>query len=235
MSRKRSVANASNTRLLKRAKPSGIAAFFRPVAKLSNKIVLDSTTSVSPLDINPPCSPVAINVDEELNITDPETNTPNISELQPDPEQDSSLAGFHLPSQKILESAEFLSESLPPDIASSVDNEEPALLDTKPTNSAINHEIGERNHPEVSKLPIKKTNRQIYRFRAAWYNDYPWITWDASVGGVLCEICYSANKLGIMNLAKNSEPTFIKSGFLIGAKGKSGLRNIRLLQAICTQ
>ena len=86
--------------------------------------------------------------------------------------------------------------------------------------NATHHEIGKRNHPIASKLPVKKTNRQIYRFNEAWYKHYPWLTWNASVEGFLCDECYHANKLGMMNLAKNAEPAFIKNGFSNWKKGK---------------
>ena len=73
-------------------------------------------------------------------------------------------------------------------------------------------------HPnDLSLIPtqLRKSQKANFtlKFQKNWFDKFPWLHFEPSVGGVLCHICASASHQGILNLAKNSETSFISKGY----------------------
>ena len=86
--------------------------------------------------------------------------------------------------------------------------------DPEVTTPASVEEISESPyHPDPKLIPPKKTATQNIYFQRKWFGEYPWLSYNSTIGGVICHQCYTANRLGMMNIATKSDEAFIKVGF----------------------
>ena len=68
-------------------------------------------------------------------------------------------------------------------------------------------------HPDVKDIETQPLKGRTLSFRQSWFDNYPWLHYKASVAGVVCFYCSKAERLGLFDLSKNRENTFISTGF----------------------
>ena len=69
------------------------------------------------------------------------------------------------------------------------------------------------NQPKDFKFPVSTFGNKRRSCQASWFQDFPWLHYDASKDAVFCYICKHQHKKGNLQLAKNLEQTFISLGF----------------------
>lgn len=83
----------------------------------------------------------------------------------------------------------------------------------------------EPHQPPVSCIPAQKLQNKTLKFQKRWFNEFPWLHFDESIGGVLCHTCVSASQQKLSDLARCAEDTFLRSGFVNWKKGTEKFRN----------
>lgn len=65
----------------------------------------------------------------------------------------------------------------------------------------------------ITCIPPQELGSKVLRFQKHWFQEFPWLHFDASVNGVLCFICGSASRQGLATLAKCKKDSFTNTGF----------------------
>lgn len=76
-----------------------------------------------------------------------------------------------------------------------------------------NYPLTEPHHPHPKFIEVQKLANKTLRFQKSWFNDFPWLHYCPRLKGVLCFYCTKAFSKQTSSLAKNTEPTFILTGF----------------------
>ena len=76
---------------------------------------------------------------------------------------------------------------------------------------------------DVGCIPVQRLAKRTLSFQRTWFESYPWLHFDADLGGVFCFTCAKAANLDLAGMARCSEDTFISKGFF--STGRRQLRN----------
>lgn len=76
-----------------------------------------------------------------------------------------------------------------------------------------NYPLTEPYHPHPKFIEVQKLANKTLRFQKSWFDDFPWLHYCPRLKGVLCFYCTKAFSKQTSSLAKNTEPTFILTGF----------------------
>jgi hypothetical protein len=240
---KRSRPLKDKSRLSKRAKVTGLRAFFSvvPVAER-----LKATTNDSPADpdlviISSPTTetppPEAVpspdeSEDLELISISPTTETPPPEAVpSPDESEDLELISISpttetpppeaVPAPDESEDLELISISSAkiPEVSA---QRESSSSDVSPiSQESLSKLISkDAHHPDAKIIPAKKTKTQNICFQQKWFQEYPWLTYDTTIKRVLCHTCSTAEAMKMMNLATKCDSTFQTTGFCNWKKAK---------------
>ena len=66
---------------------------------------------------------------------------------------------------------------------------------------------------DVSFITLQILASRTLRFQRKWFQDFPWLHFDASVDGILCFYCCSASNQGLASLDRCKKDTFAVGGF----------------------
>ena len=69
------------------------------------------------------------------------------------------------------------------------------------------------HQPPASCIPVQKLKNKTLRFQSSWYNEFPWLHFHESIGGVLCHTCVRASHQRLSDFARCAENVFLNSGF----------------------
>jgi len=69
------------------------------------------------------------------------------------------------------------------------------------------------NQPDITCIPPQVLGSKTLRFQKQWFQEFPWLHFDASANGVLCFVCGSAARQGLATLAKCKKDSFSYDGF----------------------
>lgn len=70
------------------------------------------------------------------------------------------------------------------------------------------------NHPDdVSVFPDQILPSRTLHFQRHWFNKHEWLHYDPLISGVVCYYCSKAERLHLLELARNREEAFISNGF----------------------
>lgn len=69
------------------------------------------------------------------------------------------------------------------------------------------------HQPDPKTIVCQVLRDKTLKFQAHWYQEFAWLHFEPGIDGSLCFYCHKAFKNKTSELAKNSETTFIISGF----------------------
>ena len=72
--------------------------------------------------------------------------------------------------------------------------------------------LGKPNQPDVSVIPAQQQSSRTLYFQKKWYQDYQWLHYSPDLKKVLCFYSSKASGMGLIDLARCKEPTFISQG-----------------------
>ncbi|XP_068205181.1 uncharacterized protein [Palaemon carinicauda] len=58
------------------------------------------------------------------------------------------------------------------------------------------------HQPPASCIPLQKLKNKTLRFQSSWYNEFPWLHFHESIGGVLCHTCVRASPQRLSDFAR---------------------------------
>jgi hypothetical protein len=59
---------------------------------------------------------------------------------------------------------------------------------------------------------VSKGKTKVLRFQCSWYDRYPWLHFSPDLNAVVCFKCSTANRLSLLALTTQNEPTFLTKG-----------------------
>ena len=65
----------------------------------------------------------------------------------------------------------------------------------------------------VDCVPVQRLAKRTLRFQRAWFEMFPWLHFDAVLGGVLCFTCTKAERSDLADMARCADHTFTSKGF----------------------
>lgn len=77
----------------------------------------------------------------------------------------------------------------------------------------VGRQDAEPNHANPKLIAVQQLTNKTLRFQEKWYREFPWLHYSSGVNGILCFFCAQAFGHEKSNLAKNADPTFVKTGF----------------------
>ena len=78
---------------------------------------------------------------------------------------------------------------------------------------------------DVGCIPVQRLAKRTLSFQRTWFESYPWLHFDADLGGVLCFTCAKAASLDLAGMARCSEETFISKVFFKWKKAIEKFKN----------
>src|SRR6218665_1109494 len=69
------------------------------------------------------------------------------------------------------------------------------------------------NHVGTSSLPNQILKGKTGSFQVTWIGHFKWLHYSPELNALVCYYCAKANSLSLLSLTKNSEHTFISTGF----------------------
>ena len=160
-------------------------------------------TPESPSSARASAVPDPIQVPDDPTVPDPPLPTPEspssarASEV-PDPNQvpdDSTVPDPPLPTPESPSSAR--ASEVPDPNQVSDDSTAP---DPEVTTLASVEEISESPyHPDPKLIPLKKTATQNIYFQRKWFGEYPWLSYNSTIGGVICHIMFNRVLFNYLN------------------------------------
>ena len=78
---------------------------------------------------------------------------------------------------------------------------------------------------DVGCIPVQRLAKRTLSFQRTWFESYPWLYFDADLGGVLCFTCDKAASFDLAGMARCSENTFISKGFFNWKKAIEKFQN----------
>ena len=78
---------------------------------------------------------------------------------------------------------------------------------------------------DVGCIQVQRLAKRTLSFQRTWFESYPWLHFDADLGGVLCFTCAKAASLDLAGMARCSEETFISKGFFNWKKAIEKFKN----------
>ena len=69
------------------------------------------------------------------------------------------------------------------------------------------------NQPKAEEVPVQVTNQKNIRFQQSWFDKFPWLHFEATLGGILYHVCALANQNQLLNMATKTDKAFLSSGF----------------------
>jgi len=69
------------------------------------------------------------------------------------------------------------------------------------------------HQPDSKTIVCQVLRDKTLKFQAQWYHNFAWLHFEPGIEGALCFYCHKAFKNKTSQLVKNTETTFISSGF----------------------
>jgi len=99
-------------------------------------------------------------------------------------------------------------------IADAKTEEGPSRSDTDIHSPALSMDLPlTPNHPPTNEIVTQILSNKTLKFQARWFEQYPWLHYDAALRGVLCICCARAWMQKLIHLSKCAEGCFMYEGF----------------------
>ena len=175
----------------KQAKASGIKCFFKPKSSATPSL----STTESPSSGRASAVPDPLQVPDNPTVPDPPLPTPESpssarASAVPDPIQcpdDPTVPDPPLPTPESPSSAR--ASAVPDPIQVSDDSTAPNPEVTTP--ASVEEISDSPYHPDPKLIPPKKTATQNIYFQRKWFGEYPWLSYNSTIGGVICHIMFN--------------------------------------------